>query len=118
MTTNAKIFSIDGKGLKLDTREDIAPILKDVNPEVIEEIHFGGNTIGVEASLALAEFLTKTKSLKVHQHMFTRIESSKILVHTDRRLCRHLHRSSNRRNPPGSLRHLRRVERQDNANRD
>lgn len=52
-------------GLKLDTKIDIEPWLKDVNPEIIEEIHFGGNTIGVDAALALAEFLQKTKILKV-----------------------------------------------------
>ncbi|KAI0795259.1 hypothetical protein BC629DRAFT_1592757 [Irpex lacteus] len=65
MTTDTKIFSIQGRGLKLDTKADIAPILEGVDPEVIEEIHFGGNTIGVEASLALAEFLEKTKALKI-----------------------------------------------------
>lgn len=73
MTTDTKIFSIQGRGLKLDTKADIAPILEGVDPEVIEEIHFGGNTIGVEASLALAEFLEKTKALKVRVLVSTRI---------------------------------------------
>lgn len=72
MTTDAKIFSIQGRGLKLDTKADIAPILEGVDPEIIEEIHFGGNTIGVEASLALAEFLEKTKALKVSVLVSTR----------------------------------------------
>ena len=36
-----------------------------VDPAVVEEIHFGGNTIGIEASQALAEFLEKTQVLKV-----------------------------------------------------
>lgn len=60
----SKVFSLQGKGLKLDTRADIEPYLKDV-PTTIEEIHLGGNTIGVEAAEALAEFLAKTTHLKV-----------------------------------------------------
>lgn len=59
------ILSLDGRGLKLNTREDLEPWLKDVDPSIIEEIHFGGNTIGVEASQALAEFLNKVTSIKV-----------------------------------------------------
>ncbi|KAI0338871.1 RNI-like protein [Trametopsis cervina] len=65
MATSTKIFSLHGRGLKLDSRADIAPLLQEVDPAVIEEIHFGGNTIGVEASLALAEFLEKTQALKI-----------------------------------------------------
>lgn len=65
MTTSSVIFSIQGSGLKLDTRADILPILADYDPAVVEEIHFGGNTIGIEASQALAEFLGKTQVLKV-----------------------------------------------------
>ncbi|KAG5650228.1 hypothetical protein H0H81_000251 [Sphagnurus paluster] len=64
MATSSKILSLSGKGLKLDTRADIEPWLKAVDPTVIEEIHFGGNTLGVEASQALAEFLEKTAVLK------------------------------------------------------
>ena len=64
-TSTTKNFSLHGKGLKLDTRADIEPYLKDVDPTIIEEIHFGGNTLGVDASQALAEFLDKTKVLKV-----------------------------------------------------
>ncbi|KAJ6585264.1 hypothetical protein B0H19DRAFT_927477 [Mycena capillaripes] len=58
-------FSLDGKGLKLNTRADIEPWLANVDPTKIEEIHFGGNTLGVDASLALAEFLEKTTILKI-----------------------------------------------------
>lgn len=59
------ILTLHGKGLKLDTRADIEPYLKDVDPTIIEEIHFGGNTIGVDASEALAELISKTTVLKV-----------------------------------------------------
>lgn len=65
MTIVSRLFSLHGKGLKLDTRTDIQPHLKDVDPTKIEEIHLGGNTLGVEASEALAEFLAKTEVLKI-----------------------------------------------------
>ncbi|KAJ7288019.1 hypothetical protein C8J57DRAFT_1047801 [Mycena rebaudengoi] len=62
---SGSVFSLEGKGLKLNTRADLEPWLADVDPTKIEEIHFGGNTIGVDASLALAEFLAKTTILKI-----------------------------------------------------
>jgi len=65
MANNDKIFSIKGKGLKLDTRDDIKPYLQDLDASAVEEVHFGGNTIGVEAAHELAEFLKRAKSLKV-----------------------------------------------------
>ncbi|KAF7311503.1 hypothetical protein MKEN_01052600 [Mycena kentingensis (nom. inval.)] len=60
-----KVFSLHGQGLKLDTRADIESHLAAVDPTEIEEIHFGGNTIGVDASAALAEFLQKANNLKI-----------------------------------------------------
>ncbi|KAJ7195509.1 hypothetical protein GGX14DRAFT_676853 [Mycena pura] len=62
---SASVFSLEGKGLKLDTRADLEPWLTGLDPTKIEEIHFGGNTIGVDASLALAELLQKATNLKV-----------------------------------------------------
>ncbi|KAI0699954.1 RNI-like protein [Cerioporus squamosus] len=61
----ATTFSLLGQGLKLDTRADIEPLLAKYDPTIIEEIHLGGNTIGVEAAQALAEFLGKTTQLRV-----------------------------------------------------
>jgi hypothetical protein len=61
----SSLLSIHGQGLKLNTRADIELILRDANPALVEEVHFGGNTIGVEAAEALAEFLKQTKILKV-----------------------------------------------------
>ncbi|KAH8085413.1 hypothetical protein BXZ70DRAFT_956983 [Cristinia sonorae] len=58
------ILSLHGKGLKLNTRADIEPHLTE-DPNTLEEIHLGGNTIGVEAAEALAEYLKKTQVLKV-----------------------------------------------------
>ncbi|EJF63240.1 RNI-like protein [Dichomitus squalens] len=58
-------LSLLGQGLKLDTRADIAPHLVNYDPALIEEIHLGGNTIGVEAAQALADFLAKTEKLRI-----------------------------------------------------
>ena len=59
------VFSLKGKGLKLDTRADIQPYLKEVDPTTLEEIHLEGNTLGVDASQALGEFISQAKKLKV-----------------------------------------------------
>jgi Ran GTPase-activating protein 1 len=68
MPSTSTNLSLQGKGLKLDSRADVEPWLKDVDPTTIEEIHLGGNTIGVDASVALAEFLQKTTKLKVSRY--------------------------------------------------
>jgi Ran GTPase-activating protein 1 len=60
-----KILSVHGQGLKLNTRADVEPLLDKVDAMLVEEVHFGGNTIGVEAAERLAEFLQKATSLKV-----------------------------------------------------
>ncbi|KAF3938521.1 hypothetical protein ABW19_dt0207021 [Dactylella cylindrospora] len=61
----AKVFSLEGKALKLDTRDDIVPLLKDLVPnDDVEEFILQGNTIGIEASEALAEVLLTKTSLK------------------------------------------------------
>ena len=60
-----RVFSLLGQSLKLDTRADIEKYLKDLDVDNVEEIVLGGNTIGVEASLALAERLEKAKRLRV-----------------------------------------------------
>ncbi|EIN12895.1 RNI-like protein, partial [Punctularia strigosozonata HHB-11173 SS5] len=62
MTT---IFDLRGKGLKLETEDDFNKLVTDLDPTIIEEIHLGGNTIGVGAAKALAAFLTKADKLKI-----------------------------------------------------
>ena len=61
-------YSIEGLGLKLNTREDIEPYLKQIEPNIsqLEEIHLCGNTIGVGAAQALAEVLDRASNIKVH----------------------------------------------------
>jgi Ran GTPase-activating protein 1 len=66
-------YSIEGLGLKLNTREDIAPYLQQIEPNItqLEEIHLCGNTIGVGAAQALAEVLKKASAIRVRmfQHL-------------------------------------------------
>lgn len=59
------IFTLHGQGLKLDTRADIEPHLATLDPTTLEEIHLGGNTLGVEACEALGEVLAKCTNIKV-----------------------------------------------------
>lgn len=61
-----KLFSLEGKGLKLDTAEDIAPHVEDLKKnDDVEEVRFLGNTLGVGACEALAEILKTKKKLNV-----------------------------------------------------
>lgn len=64
---SSRSFSIHGKGIKFETRKDIEPYLKQIReiPGGVEEVHFGGNTLGVEPCIALAEVLKETTTLKV-----------------------------------------------------
>lgn len=62
----AKVFSLEGKGLRLDTAAEIEPhinALRDNNG--VEEIRLGGNTLGTEACQALAKVLETKKTLQV-----------------------------------------------------
>jgi Ran GTPase-activating protein 1 len=61
-----KLFSLEGRGLKLDTAEDIAPHIESLkgNDEV-EEVRFLGNTLGIGACEAIAEVLKTKKNLQI-----------------------------------------------------
>ncbi|KAJ2865406.1 Ran GAP Rna1 [Coemansia aciculifera] len=61
-----RIYSLEGKGLKLTTAEDIAPYLEELrNVENLEELRLNGNTIGAEAAQALASVLKTKSTLKI-----------------------------------------------------
>ncbi|KAF1986127.1 RNI-like protein [Aulographum hederae CBS 113979] len=61
-----KTFSLEGKGLKLDTAEDLAKhIQKLKDDDEVEEVRFLGNTLGVGACEALAEVLKTKQKLQV-----------------------------------------------------
>lgn len=62
-----EVFSIAGKALKLTTKEDIQPHLDSLAKlSQCAKIDLSGNTIGTEASKALAEFIESTDSVKNH----------------------------------------------------
>ncbi|KAN0060458.1 Ran GAP Rna1 [Thecaphora frezii] len=64
--SDSKSFSLVGQNLKLDSKTDIQPHLDAIAAiKDLEEIHLGGNTLGVEACQALAEVLRTKKTLKV-----------------------------------------------------
>jgi Ran GTPase-activating protein 1 len=61
----ANVFSIEGKGLKLTTAQDIEPHIQGLKSnDQVEEVKLLGNTLGVEASEALAKVLETKKNLK------------------------------------------------------
>jgi Ran GTPase-activating protein 1 len=47
------------------TTTDVELLLASVDPALVEDIRLGGNTIGVKAAHALAEFFVKATKLKV-----------------------------------------------------
>ena len=60
-----KVFSLEGKVLKLDSAEDIDAHIKPlIDNTDYTEIRFGGNTLGIGASQRLAEVLKTQKSLE------------------------------------------------------
>jgi hypothetical protein len=64
------VFSIEGKGLKLNTAEDVQPFVDTIlQMDDLQEIRLSGNTIGVEAGKALASALQSRKNIKVN-HLF------------------------------------------------
>lgn len=66
-----KVFSLEGKGLKLTTAEDIEPHIKALKENNnVEEVRFLGNTLGVEACEALAKVLETKKNLKVYLRFY------------------------------------------------
>ena len=64
--SNPKSFSILGKNIKANTAADLEPYLSELKAmDDVEEVHFGGNSLGVEACEAIAAVLKEKKSLKV-----------------------------------------------------
>lgn len=69
--SSSKIFSLEGKGLKLDTAEDLEPHIKDLKAnDDVEEVRLLGNTLGIGASEALAKVLETKKKLQVRTYPF------------------------------------------------
>ena len=70
MTT---VISLLGRGLKINPSSDMQAHLSDFDPTMIEEIHLGRHTIGVEAAQAVEAFLAKTTKLKVRNYTQLRL---------------------------------------------
>jgi hypothetical protein len=69
MATSNKIFSLEGKGLKLDTAADLEPHIAELRAmDDVEEVRLLGNTLGVGACKLLGEILATKKSLQVGHH--------------------------------------------------
>jgi Ran GTPase-activating protein 1 len=66
MAPSTKIFSLEGKGLKLDTAADVEAHIKPLREmEDVEEVRFLGNTLGVEACKVLGKVLETKQTLQV-----------------------------------------------------
>ncbi|KJZ78341.1 hypothetical protein HIM_02379 [Hirsutella minnesotensis 3608] len=65
MTDSDKLFSLEGKGLKLDTAADLETHIADLRARDVEEVRLLGNTLGVGACQLLGEVLATKKNLKV-----------------------------------------------------
>ncbi|KUJ08479.1 putative Ran GTPase-activating protein 1 [Mollisia scopiformis] len=66
MAPGTKIFSLEGKGLKLDTAADVEAHIKPLmEMQDVEEIRLLGNTLGVEACKRLGEVLETKKTLQI-----------------------------------------------------
>ncbi len=66
MAPSTKIFSLEGRSLKLDTAEDLEPHIATLRAmDDLEEVHILGNTLGVGACKLLGEVLATKKTLKV-----------------------------------------------------
>ncbi|KAF5573507.1 hypothetical protein LB505_005181 [Fusarium chuoi] len=65
MASSDKIFSLEGKGLKLDTAEDLEPHIAPLRSADVEEVRILGNTLGVGACKLLGEVLATKKNLRI-----------------------------------------------------
>lgn len=65
MPSSSKIFSLEGKGLKLDTAGDLEPHIAELRANDVEEVRLLGNTLGVGACKLLGEVLATKKNLSV-----------------------------------------------------
>jgi Ran GTPase-activating protein 1 len=60
------IYSIEGKGLKLNNAQDCAEFVAEIKKQKgLTEVRLSGNTFGVDAAKAIAEALKDQDELKV-----------------------------------------------------
>ncbi|GAA5919653.1 hypothetical protein JCM1841_005209 [Sporobolomyces salmonicolor] len=64
--TSSTVYSLHGLVLKFDTLADIQPYLDQLDAvEDLQEVRFGGNTLGVEACEGVAKVIEKKKGLRI-----------------------------------------------------
>ncbi len=68
MASPAKVFSLEGRALKLDTAADMEPHIAALRAmDDVEEVRLLGNTLGVGACQLVGEILATKKSLRVRR---------------------------------------------------
>ena len=66
MADSKKLFSLEGKALKLDTEADLEPHLGPLRAmDDVEVVRMMGNTLGIGACKLLGEVLATKKTLRV-----------------------------------------------------
>ncbi|KFY61282.1 hypothetical protein V496_05087 [Pseudogymnoascus sp. VKM F-4515 (FW-2607)] len=66
MANATKVFSLEGKGIKFNSAEDVEAHIKPLREmEDVEEVRLQGNTVGIEAAAAFADVLRTKKTLQV-----------------------------------------------------
>lgn len=66
--TSDTVYSLHGSVLKFDDLASIEPYLKQLEAvPSLEEVRFGGNTLGVDACKGVADALSTKKDLKVRR---------------------------------------------------
>ncbi|UNI14923.1 Ran GAP Rna1 [Purpureocillium takamizusanense] len=65
MADTKKLFSLEARGLKLDTAADVEAHIADLRANDVEEVRLLGNTLGVGACKLLGEVLATKKNLRV-----------------------------------------------------
>ena len=89
--SSSNTFSILGKNLKANGKADLEPFLSKLAAlDDVEEVHFGGNSLGVEACQAIAEVLRAKTKLKVSDTLSILLSLCR-LTSTARRSCRYLY---------------------------
>lgn len=67
--TTDTVYSLHGSVLKFDDLASISPYLAQLEAvRELEEVRFGGNTLGVDACKGVADALATKKQLKVSTH--------------------------------------------------
>lgn len=95
MTDSKKIFSLEGKGLKLDTEADLEKHIAELRAhDDVEEVRVLGNTLGIGACKLLGEVLATKKTLKVSNDLYAILSIHLTPCASGRQFCRHLHRAT------------------------